>query len=1240
MQNQGIGFGETLYTTGAAQSKLLACAPRYPRKVVSHDYISLHGRGACYVLSTKAGEVIKVLPYPGDNFQVGQKTYKNTNALTAFALAGSSGVLSQDQHYVYLGGPYAFFGQGILVSMLSSGTKWMETNKATYGAEELDFSMEGWALAVGKFDGAREALATSLPGADHSRGAINFVNARLKPEPGSSVYGQEMGAQFGYCLAAGDVDGDGVDDLIVGAPLAQGRGSQTPDAGKVYIYYGPLVKSAAQKSPLVLAGHLAWGRFGQAVSCPGDLNGDGYEDVVVGAPGGAGRVYVYNGGAEGLHPEHTQILRASDFSPGLRSFGFSLDGSVDMDNNGYPDLIIGAPQSNTAIFVRSAPVVSLVGQVVFDPPVIDLENRSCTIHPPKESPQEVACFELVVELQYESNLIHTPLLMEFDLILDEEQGRLGFMNKSHLRSNVHVFSSSHHVHSTKDTAHPFRVPVFIKRGRYQYHIPGTASVRVGLLPIEGTTYILQDGAEGMGRGSSQATTLPPDVPSVLDFFSQTSFHADVRMDCVDVTTCYSTPDIILHAQAPRHLLVGEEQLQLQVQLEVRNDTAYETKLMVSYPPSVQYVRISGEKHVPSCRLPVRDGKVVITLVCLFSSDLFSGDKIPLTFQFSQSPLSLLTQGHDSGLTFHLNVTSSSKDLNEADNALDLTVLKVSLVNLLVDGSSDPDTVEGRVNETLSLDMLSDPDALAAASAEMLGPHTKHSFAISNVGPTPLLGAKMTLQVPTHMPNGLPLLYLVEALRTSGPVVCHTPPLNTLNLTSHKERERENFEEIEDKEEEKSLAPNTARTENLKADNPEAADSARNPAAGEASRAPAGEGQTTARTEETRPSRRRRLAGNSRLASPDGSYDQDSAALTAFPHPSDDNKRTRTLTSLDCREIKCQEITCEVSNLLAGNTVKVDVSGFITVATIKRLKTRSITLESSMTFETTQPCVSVNDQPLSSWSHDHHATTCGGTAGDLHPEVSTDDVDDQGTTDVDDQGTTDVDDQLTTDVDDQGTTDVDDQVTKDVDDQVTTDDSTTLNETTTEQETESLLTRNPEDHNTPTQHDVNLTENDNKNDSRDVEKALENGTTNAQDDTNSSANDKSKVVNTTKSDAIVPEDGGNDPPKDGGDDRVPYKGFVIKATTHVALIEWAEGRSGLESLKDLGFWTLFLTVIGAVMLIIIISSILYKVGFFKRKQRLTSEQREALKKSQERNNRVKMYQDSSVVDTGGGVVMVG
>nr|XP_045615130.1 integrin alpha-5-like [Procambarus clarkii] len=242
MQNQGIGFGETLYTTGAAQSKLLACAPRYPRKVVSHDYISLHGRGACYVLSTKAGEVIKVLPYPGDNFQVGQKTYKNTNALTAFALAGSSGVLSQDQHYVYLGGPYAFFGQGILVSMLSSGTKWMETNKATYGAEELDFSMEGWALAVGKFDGAREALATSLPGADHSRGAINFVNARLKPEPGSSVYGQEMGAQFGYCLAAGDVDGDGVDDLIVGAPLAQGRGSQTPDAGKVYIYYGPLVK--------------------------------------------------------------------------------------------------------------------------------------------------------------------------------------------------------------------------------------------------------------------------------------------------------------------------------------------------------------------------------------------------------------------------------------------------------------------------------------------------------------------------------------------------------------------------------------------------------------------------------------------------------------------------------------------------------------------------------------------------------------------------------------------------------------------------------------------------------------------------------------------------------------------------------------------------------------------------------------------------------------------------------------
>lgn len=56
--------------------------------------------------------------------------------------------------------------------------------------------------------------------------------------------GENVGAKFGFCLAAGDVDGDGADDLMVGSPLAPGRDitgrHSLPDAGKVYVYYAPL----------------------------------------------------------------------------------------------------------------------------------------------------------------------------------------------------------------------------------------------------------------------------------------------------------------------------------------------------------------------------------------------------------------------------------------------------------------------------------------------------------------------------------------------------------------------------------------------------------------------------------------------------------------------------------------------------------------------------------------------------------------------------------------------------------------------------------------------------------------------------------------------------------------------------------------------------------------------------------------------------------------------------------------
>lgn len=113
-----------------------------------------------------------------------------------------------------------------------------------------------------------------------------------------------------------------------------------------------------------------------------------------------GAVYIYHGSKTGVREKYSQVIRSEDVS-GLRpisTFGFSLSGGTDLDNNQYPDLIIGAYESDTAFFMKSRPVAQMTTSIYFksENKQIALERRDCTT----KDGTKVPCLFLSTCLQY------------------------------------------------------------------------------------------------------------------------------------------------------------------------------------------------------------------------------------------------------------------------------------------------------------------------------------------------------------------------------------------------------------------------------------------------------------------------------------------------------------------------------------------------------------------------------------------------------------------------------------------------------------------------------------------------------------------------------------------------------------------------------------------------------------------------------------------------------------------------
>ncbi|XP_015609620.1 integrin alpha-PS5 [Cephus cinctus] len=348
-------IGASIAVKNTTSPKVVVCAPNWKSQ-------SSYMNGMCFwsiaqndtAFNTLAKHSIKAFSSTSD--QIEDKAFKYGMAQGGFSLH----IISDDFPWdIMFGAPGTYIWKGTAV--LSTGSKYIiPDSRIVNGGETIYnyfFGYTGYAVTSGQYFRKGERLyVASAPRKRTINGMVLVFKFAEKSNRKllikTIVHGEQHGEYFGASLTSCDVNGDGKDDLIVGAPFW----SKNMEEGRVYVLFS---KYNDHFNKQIVNGKVTGARFGTTVICLGDLDYDGYGDVAIAAPyeDGYGAVYIHNGDKDGLSKKHSQRISGAQFAGGLRGFGISISEPRDIDNNGYSDVAIGAYLSNRAVLLRSRPVV-------------------------------------------------------------------------------------------------------------------------------------------------------------------------------------------------------------------------------------------------------------------------------------------------------------------------------------------------------------------------------------------------------------------------------------------------------------------------------------------------------------------------------------------------------------------------------------------------------------------------------------------------------------------------------------------------------------------------------------------------------------------------------------------------------------------------------------------------------------------------------------------------------------------
>ncbi|KAF7238748.1 Integrin alpha-X [Varanus komodoensis] len=241
--------------------------------------------------------------------------------------------------------------------------------------------------------------------------------------------GEQVGSYFGATICSVDLDQDTNTDLIlVGAPMYY----DGVTGGRVYICH--FKKTTLQCSPALkgLGGHI-FGRFGASMAETGDITGDRWTDVAIGAPmenENAGALYIFAGKQTSINPNYIQRIEGLKFSGGFLYFGQAVSGGTDLTGDGLKDIVVG--RQGQVVLLRSRPILQMRVSIDFHPPVIPTAVFDCHGQEflGREASKATVCFKVALATQQTLGKILSDLQYTLALDSGRRKIRASFHSKS------------------------------------------------------------------------------------------------------------------------------------------------------------------------------------------------------------------------------------------------------------------------------------------------------------------------------------------------------------------------------------------------------------------------------------------------------------------------------------------------------------------------------------------------------------------------------------------------------------------------------------------------------------------------------------------------------------------------------------------------------------------------------------------------------------------------------------------